>query len=170
MHKIGAFGIVEESGQILVCHRRDMDMWDLPGGGVDPSESPWGAAIREVKEETGLDVEATGDYLLIHRPDQNEISFCFYFKCVGGTLETSDEVRDLRFVDPTSLPSPFNHEEKSLINILMQSELRKSAVVLQPGKSPREIYFELGPKDYANFDSSTTLLSVVGLSGQDFQI
>lgn len=54
---IGAFCIIENSpGNFLLCHRTDKDLWNLTGGRVEETESPWAAAVREVKEETGLDV------------------------------------------------------------------------------------------------------------------
>lgn len=170
MHKIGAFGIVEQNAKILVCHRRDMDMWDLPGGSVDPMESPWTAALREVKEESGLDVTATGRFVILHRPDQGELGFGFFCKPTGGRFTLSDEVRDMKFVPQNRLPAPFNHEEKSLLQTLATVNFTTAATFVQPGKSPREIYFELGPEKYANFNSPTTLLSLAGLSGQNCEI
>jgi 8-oxo-dGTP pyrophosphatase MutT (NUDIX family) len=36
MFSIGAFAIIfDEDGRVLLCHRRDMDLWNLPGGGMD---------------------------------------------------------------------------------------------------------------------------------------
>ena len=48
--------ILDTGGRVLLCHRRDMDVWNLPGGAVDGGELPTEAAVRETKEETGLDV------------------------------------------------------------------------------------------------------------------
>jgi 8-oxo-dGTP pyrophosphatase MutT (NUDIX family) len=36
-----------------LCHRRDLDLWNLPGGGVQSGELPTEAVIRETQEETG---------------------------------------------------------------------------------------------------------------------
>lgn len=53
--KIGVFGMLfNDKKQILLCHRRDYDMWDIPGGGLEKGESPWKGVIREVKEESLL--------------------------------------------------------------------------------------------------------------------
>ncbi len=50
----GAFVIVlNESQQILLVKRKDVPLWDLPGGRVDPGESAEEAAVREILEETG---------------------------------------------------------------------------------------------------------------------
>lgn len=50
---------VLQEGKILLTQREDFETWVLPGGGVEEGESLAQAAIREVKEETGLDVELT---------------------------------------------------------------------------------------------------------------
>lgn len=50
----GAFAIIrDDRGGVLVSHRRDADLWNLPGGTVEPGETPWEAVVREVREETG---------------------------------------------------------------------------------------------------------------------
>ena len=57
MYTIGAFAILfDDRDRVLLCHRRDMDMWNLPGGGVESGELPTEAAIRETREETGWEV------------------------------------------------------------------------------------------------------------------
>jgi 8-oxo-dGTP pyrophosphatase MutT (NUDIX family) len=40
---MGTFGIIlDADGRVLLCHRRDIDLWNLPGGGVRPGEAPRG--------------------------------------------------------------------------------------------------------------------------------
>lgn len=49
--------IFNDKGEVLLQHRGDFDKWGFPGGAVELGETPEQAAIREVKEETGLEVE-----------------------------------------------------------------------------------------------------------------
>ena len=49
-----------ERGELLLMHKTDNDLWALPGDGMDVGESMSDTVIREVKEETGIDVEVTG--------------------------------------------------------------------------------------------------------------
>jgi 8-oxo-dGTP pyrophosphatase MutT (NUDIX family) len=52
--------VTEDAGRILLQRRADSGNWALPGGGMEMSESLTDSVIREVKEETGLEIEVTG--------------------------------------------------------------------------------------------------------------
>ncbi|MFC5751686.1 NUDIX domain-containing protein [Actinomadura rugatobispora] len=52
--------VENDKGEILMIRRTDNENWALPGGAIDLGESVAQAAIRETKEETGIDVEVTG--------------------------------------------------------------------------------------------------------------
>lgn len=52
--------VVNEAGDILMIRRTDNGNWALPGGAIDLGESVAQAAIRETREETGIDCEVTG--------------------------------------------------------------------------------------------------------------
>jgi|SRR5690554_2922972 len=61
--RVGAYCVVIEEGKLLLTHLAshlfEMDEWTLPGGGLEPYETPEQAAVRELEEETGLAVELT---------------------------------------------------------------------------------------------------------------
>lgn len=84
--KVGAFGIIKEGNRVLLCHRRDIDLWNLPGGGVEKSESPWNTVVREVQEETGLIVRISKVIGLYFKPEQDEIVFSFECEKLAGEL------------------------------------------------------------------------------------
>ncbi len=52
-----AQGAVFAEGRVLLTVRADLRGWELPGGRIDPGETPEQAVVRELREETGLDVE-----------------------------------------------------------------------------------------------------------------
>jgi len=110
MFKIGVFAIIlDRQKRVLLCHRRDFDLWNLPGGGLEQSETPWEGVIREVKEEVGLDVEVQRLAGIYSKPDQDEVVFSFICTIIGGEItltEEADEINYFSFSDfpPNTLP------------------------------------------------------------------
>ena len=105
--------VTNEDGDILLIHKTDNDLWALPGGGHDVGESIADTVVREVKEETGVDVEVTGIVGLYTDPrhvmvyDDGEVrqqfSICFSTKLLGGDLTTSSESKAVEWVAPPDL-------------------------------------------------------------------
>ena len=56
MPSFGASAVVINSGKVLLIQREDFEVWGLPGGSVDPGESVAQTAVREVREETGIEI------------------------------------------------------------------------------------------------------------------
>ncbi len=60
VHITGSAIVVGPRGVVLLKHKR-LGLWLQPGGHVDPGETPWDGALREAREETGLDVAFVAD-------------------------------------------------------------------------------------------------------------
>ncbi len=60
--RVAAYVVVIEEGRLLLAHwnQGSRPAWTMPGGGLEPGEHPADAARREVREETGYDVELDG--------------------------------------------------------------------------------------------------------------
>jgi 8-oxo-dGTP diphosphatase len=102
---IGAFAIVfDECGRVLLSHRRDLDLWNLPGGGVESGELPTAAVIRETKEETGLDVAIERLVGVYGKQYKDELVFAFACRVVGGQLAVSDEADESRYFQVNAIP------------------------------------------------------------------
>jgi 8-oxo-dGTP pyrophosphatase MutT (NUDIX family) len=61
-HITGSAIVVGPRGVVLLKHKR-LGLWLQPGGHVDPGETPWDGALREAREETGLDVAFVAEHL-----------------------------------------------------------------------------------------------------------
>lgn len=90
--------MLDAAGRLLLVRRGQAPsagLWSVPGGRVEPGESAAEAAVREVREETGLDVHVgallasveIGDYL-VHD---------FAAEVVGGELRAGDDAADVRW-------------------------------------------------------------------------
>ncbi|MET9642773.1 NUDIX hydrolase [Streptomyces syringium] len=115
--------VTDAHGRILLQRRRDNDLWALPGGGMDLGDSLPGAAVREVKEETGLDVEITGlvgtytdpRHVIAYSDGEvrRQFNVCFTARITGGELTISDESTEVRFVEAGELGAlPMHHTQR----------------------------------------------------------
>ena len=107
MPRLGVAVALLHEGKVLLTKREDAEMWCLPGGAVDDGESLAAAAVREVREETGLEVRLTRLVGIYSRPAWGNHSVIFAAELVGGTLALqAEEVIDAGFFDPAALPRP----------------------------------------------------------------
>lgn len=102
--KVGAdAAIFDEDGNILLMERSDGTGWCLPCGWVEPNERPIEAVVREVREETGLEVEVTQLVGVFTRMPSREngphtmIAVVHLCEVVDGALTLSHEGLDLRY-------------------------------------------------------------------------
>lgn len=108
--------IFDHRRRLLLQQRSDGGQWGLPGGSVEIGESVSQAVIREVREETGLEVGvrrligvySEPDRQIVRYPDGNVwhyVSLCFECVVRGGELTTCDETLALRWVELSRLPA-----------------------------------------------------------------
>jgi ADP-ribose pyrophosphatase YjhB (NUDIX family) len=104
----------DDEGRLLMIHKIDNNYWALPAGGMDLGESIADAAIREVAEETGLQVEITGLVGIYTNPGhvmayddgevRQEFSVCFHARPRGGELrEDGTETKAAKWLDVSEL-------------------------------------------------------------------
>ena len=74
---LGADALIVVADQVLLGHRLDRDIWVFPGGGVDPGEAPWEAAVREAAEEVNVTASVVRLLGIAWQPDANGLVFDF---------------------------------------------------------------------------------------------
>ncbi len=103
--------VVNDAGEILLIRRSDNDNWALPGGAIDLGESVAQAAIRETREETGIDCEITGlvgiysdpKHIILYTSNgeaRQEFSIVLTARPIGGHPTPSAESTEVRWVPP----------------------------------------------------------------------
>lgn len=113
-HKVSlaAGGVVmDEQGHVLLIRENyGKRRYGLPGGRVDAGETPEEAVVREVREETGLEVAPSWLIGTIQNRDWNEPMLILVYRCevVGGDLaiQDPDEIAELAWFDPADYPEP----------------------------------------------------------------
>ncbi len=112
--------VVNDEGKILLQRRSDNARWALPGGVMDIGESIGQSIIREVREETGFEVEP--EYIIgvysdpghVFAYDDGEVrqqfSICFACRIVAGTLRVSEESTEVAFFSPEEIDDLDMHE------------------------------------------------------------
>lgn len=88
--------VVNEENEVLLIKgpRRG---WEMPGGQVEEGESLKAAAIRETKEECGLDIEVTKFCGVFQNVDESICNTLFLGRPVGGELTTTEEALEVGF-------------------------------------------------------------------------
>ena len=101
-------GILFDSSRekVLLIKRRDIPVWVLPGGGIEPGESAEQAIVREIQEESGYTVKIQrkiAEYLPVNAFTQ----FTHFFECaiLSSGAFSENETKEMRFFPLNDLPS-----------------------------------------------------------------
>ena len=96
-HIVSAGAVVlNNEGKILLI-RGPRRGWEQPGGQVEEGESIRAAVIREVKEETGFDIEVTKFCGIYQNTKSGVCATCWLANSIGGEMQTSSESLEVGF-------------------------------------------------------------------------
>ena len=121
--------ILDNNGKVLLQRRGDSNKWGFPGSAIEIGETPEMAAIREVKEETGLDVKVSGligiytDYDMEYPNGDKAHSICIVYELemIGGQLKCDNlETVELKYFDLDETPELFCKQHEEIKNDLQR--------------------------------------------------
>ena len=123
---------VIQNNQVLLAKRKinpKKGTWDSPGGFVETGESIEAGAIREMKEETNLDIKIVK--IFSSHPDSYDnkptVTIGVLAEIIGGKLVPGDDVASLHWVDLDKIPNEFGFKSvKLLLDDLLKKIKQKS--------------------------------------------
>jgi ADP-ribose pyrophosphatase YjhB (NUDIX family) len=145
---LGSVAIIfDEAGRVLLSERTDGRGWNPPSGFVDADESPDEAAVRETREETGLEVVVERLVGIVTTPRTfrgrgppvagNIVSHAFFCRVVGGSLTLTNEALQHGWFAPDALPSPMSSRR--------HPDLLQAALAMREGRRTEPFIRRYGP-------------------------
>ena len=132
--------VVNDAGEILMIRRSDNDNWAVPGGAIDLGESVSHAAVRETREESGIECEITGvvgiysdpKHVILYTSNgevRQEFSIVLTARPVSGHPTPSSESSEVRWV-PVSAVREYTMDHSMRIRISDYLERKESPVIV----------------------------------------
>ena len=95
-----AAAIVDEGGQLLAVRRRDNGHWEPPGGILELDETIQAGLVREVREETGLEIEPEALSGVYKNMRRGIVALVFRCRIVAGELRPTQEAEQVSWLSP----------------------------------------------------------------------
>lgn len=164
-------GYVIKDNSVLLVYHKKIGMWLPPGGHIEKYETPEEALVREIKEETGLEVEIVNqvnpdkkfDVRILYQPTHIQledikgthyhIDLIYLCRVKGGKLRSNQEIEDLRFFNIEEINKLDNipEEVKYFATKFLSSEIDKNYLKLP-------VLSEIISKNTTNFSSIKLLV------------
>jgi 8-oxo-dGTP pyrophosphatase MutT (NUDIX family) len=132
--------VVNDAGEILMIRRTDNDNWAIPGGAIDLGESVAQAAVRETREESGIECEITGivgiysdpKHVLLYTSNgevRQEFSIVLTAIPLSGQPTSSSESSEVRWV-PVSEVLDYTMDRSMRIRVNDYLDRKESPVII----------------------------------------
>jgi 8-oxo-(d)GTP phosphatase len=144
---IAAAGVVvSRKGEVLLVHRPKYDDWSFPKGKVDPGEHVTTAAVREVAEETGLDIRlgpplSTQRYTVRNGQERTKLVSYWTGRVIGGddvaTYQPNAEIDAVEWVSLDKAPDwlTYDRDRETLAERARLGRRSEPLIVLRHGKA-----------------------------------
>lgn len=123
---IGSTCVIIEDNKVLLVRGKGGNHYKFPGGHIDDTENFKTSAIREAKEEIGIDVEVSGDpyfFLFEFNEDTDIILIHYRAKIINGKPQTTDEIEEVEWFDIDELPENTFDNVRPVLNHFLDSDL-----------------------------------------------
>jgi ADP-ribose pyrophosphatase YjhB (NUDIX family) len=132
--------VINDAGEILMIRRTDNDNWAVPGGAIDLGESVAQAAVRETREESGIECEITGivgiysdpKHVLLYTSNgevRQEFSIVLTARPLSGQPTPSSESSEVRWV-PVSEVLDYTMDRSMRIRVNDYLDRKESPVII----------------------------------------
>jgi 8-oxo-dGTP diphosphatase len=121
---VSVAGIITESdGRVLLLNHvlRPFSGWGLPGGFINLGEQPEAAFRREIREETGLEINDVSLYRV--RTLKRHVEILFLATASGRASVISREIIELDWFDPDQIPGEMNLDQQFLIRKVLRPDV-----------------------------------------------
>jgi 8-oxo-dGTP diphosphatase len=131
----GAFTIITNSNEeVLLVLRRDVPLWDLPGGRIEDQERPSQTAIHESLEETGLHIELDEYQKRYFRQEMADTQYLYHSSVFqGDEIVSGPETRRLKWFPYTRLPLLLIPHRRKQISDFFRN-VKKTEVILRENR------------------------------------
>ena len=98
-----AAAIVDGEGRVLAIRRRDNSHWEPPGGVLALDETIPEGLAREVREETGVNIEVEGLTGVYKNLVRGIVALVFRCRALNDPVDTTAEAREIRWLEPNEI-------------------------------------------------------------------
>jgi 8-oxo-dGTP diphosphatase len=107
--KLVVAALIREEGRILMSRRRAdqamPNLWEFPGGKVEPGEHPEAALVRELREELGCGIAVAGIHeVVFHAYPDFDLYMLVYASRITGGRPRAIQVAEIAWLEPARLP------------------------------------------------------------------
>jgi len=121
--------VLDGEGRLLLGRRSGSSyngLWCIPCGYVEYDEEVFAAAVREFKEETGLDIKINGVFTVqsnFHNPEVHTVGIWFEAEMAGGELKAQGDLDQAGYFDLSSPPPLAFPTDAAVINMLRERKV-----------------------------------------------
>lgn len=166
-HIVAAGAVVSRNNngekEFLLIHRGYRDDWSFPKGKLDPGEHILGAAVREIREETGFAIQLGTPLPTAHYRKGNATKDAFYWNAqlIGGEFIPNDEVDEIKWVNLAKAKKLLTYEhDQEIIDQAAQSTITTPLIILRHTQAVKRAEWIVSKDGLAEIDASRPLTAV----------